>query len=95
LEIKAADAPQFIESFKNVVSATKDLRANHILGMGMFQFGKGKSTHYILHSFNSYSDLKKRLEAYSKKEAVAAHFKTIKDIATPAGSQVFKITKQW
>ena len=95
LEIKAADAPQFIESFKNVVSATKDLRANHILGMGMFQFGKGKSTHYILHSFNSYSDLKKRLEAYSKKEAMAAHFKTIKDIATPAGSQVFKIIKQW
>ncbi|MDA7500340.1 hypothetical protein OAE01_01840 [Akkermansiaceae bacterium] len=95
IEIKAADAPQFIESFKNVVSATKDLRTNHILGMGMFQFGKGKSTHYILHSFNSYSDLKKGLEAYSQKEAMAVHFKTIKEIATPAGSQVTKIIKQW
>ena len=95
IEIKSADAPRFIESFKNVVSATKDLRTNHILGMGMFQFGRGKSTHYILHSFNSYSDLKKGLEAYSQKEATAVHFKTIKDIATPAGSQVFKIIKQW
>jgi|TARA_B100001079_G_scaffold232987_1_gene213530 hypothetical protein len=95
IEIKAADAPQFIESFKNVVSATKDLRTNHILGMGMFQFGRGKSTHYILHSFNSYSDLKKGLEAYSQKEAMAVHFKTIKEIATPVGSQVFKIVKQW
>jgi hypothetical protein len=95
IEIKAADAPQFIESFKKVASATKDLRTNHVLGMGMFQFGKGKSTHYILHSFNSYSDLKKGLEKYSQKEAMAAHFKTIKDIATPAGNRVTKVIKQW
>ena len=95
MEIKAADAPQFIESFKKVVSATKDLRTNHILGMGMFQVGKGKSTHYIFHSFNSYSDLKKGLEAYSRKEAMAVHFKTIKEIVTRVGSQVFKIIKQW
>ena len=95
IEIKAADAPKFIESFKNLVSATEDLRTNHVLGMGMFQFGKGKSTHYILHSFNSYSDLKKGLEAYSQKEAMADHFKNIKDIVTPAGNRVTKVIKQW
>ena len=95
IEIKAADVPQFIESFKNMVSATEDLRTNHILGMGSFQFGKGKSTHYILHSFNSYSDLKKGLEAYGQKEAMAVHFKTTKEIAIRVGSQVTKIIKQW
>jgi len=26
---------------------------------------------------------------------MAVHFKTIKEIATPVGSQVFKIVKQW
>ncbi|MDA7511019.1 hypothetical protein N8766_01795 [bacterium] len=95
IQIRPADAPEFIESFKNVVAATKDLRSNHILGMGTFQFGKGTATHYILHSFNSYADLKNGLEAYSQKEAMAVHFKTIKDIATPVGNHVSKIIKQW
>ena len=47
MEIRAANAPKFIESFQNVISATKNLRTNHILGMGMFQFGRGTATHYI------------------------------------------------
>jgi hypothetical protein len=95
MEIRAADAPKFIESFQNVIAATKDLRTNHILGMGMFQFGRGTATHYILHTFNSYSDLKKGLEAYGKKEALAVHFKNVKDIATPIRNQVGKVIKQW
>ena len=95
MEIRAANAPKFIESFQNVIAATKDLRTNHILGMGMFQFGRGTATHYILHTFNSYSDLKKGLEAYGKKEALAVHFKNVKDIATPIRNQVGKVIKQW
>jgi hypothetical protein len=63
--------------------------------MGIFQFGKGKATHYILHSFNSYSDLKKMLEAYSKKEAMTAHFRNINNIVTSTGNRVTKVIKQW
>ena len=95
MQIKPSDAPKFLESYKTVVSATKDLRDKHVLGMGMFQFGRGKATHYVIHTFNSYSDLKKGLEAYGNHEAVAAHARNIKDIANPMGNNVVKVIKQW
>ncbi len=95
MEIKAADAPKFVESFMKMVSTTKDVRSGHIAGMGLYQFGRGKSTHYIYHSFKSYSDLKKRLDAYMNNQGMGIYFTEIKDIATPAGNTVFKIIKQW
>ena len=79
MEIKAADAPKFVESFMKMVSATKDVRSGHIAGMGLFQFGRGKSTHYIYHSFKSYSDLKKRLDAYMNNQGMGIYFTEIKN----------------
>ena len=95
MEIKAADGPKFVESFMKMDSATKNVRSGHIAGMGMFQFGKGKATHYILHSFNSYADLKKRLDAYMNNQDMGIYFSEIRDIATPTNNRVFKIMKQW
>ncbi|MDP6893472.1 MAG: hypothetical protein QF731_09860 [Verrucomicrobiota bacterium] len=95
MEIKAADAPKFVESFMKIVPKTKDIRTNHILGMGTYQFGRGKTTHYVLHTFESYSDLKNSLDSYMKKGAMAEYFNEIKDISTPAGNTVSKVVKQW
>ena len=85
----------FVKSFMKIVPKTEDIRTNHILGMGTYQFGRGKATHYVLHTFTSYSDLKNSLDAYMQKGVMAEHFNQIKDISTPAGNSVTKIIKQW
>ena len=95
MEIKPADASKFVKSFMKIVPKTEDIRTNHILGMGTYQFGRGKATHYVLHTFTSYSDLKNSLDAYMQKGVMAEHFNQIKDISTPAGNSVTKIIKQW
>ena len=95
LQIKPADAPKFVESFMKIVPKTKDIRSNHILGMGSFQFGRGTSTHYVLHTFESYADLKKSLDSYMEKGAMAKHFSEIKDISNDTGNFVNKVIKQW
>ena len=94
-EMEVTEPKKYATAFTEMLSKTKNLRKQHTAGLGGYLFGRGKKTHYVLHSFSSYADLVKSLSAYEENTDFQQFMKLAKPLYTGVDNAVFKIVKQW